>query len=332
MKTDIYLISGFLGAGKTTLIDLLLREAFKPEETVVIENDFGEVSLDSSLIRSGGFAVKELSAGCICCSLTGDFQAAIWEVLNEFSPRQILIEPSGVGKLSDIEAACQAPKIAELAQIRRKITIADVVRCRMYIDNFGEFYEDQIQHADVILLSRTEQNPEKVSGAKKLLASLAPNVLVMDEAWSSLDIPALLGQASAPISHEECHNEDCCCHQDHHHHNHSEKCCHHDHHHHHDDECCHSHTAEEAFETLNIQLPHTITTDELKHVFRTLQSKQFGHILRAKGIVGTETGSVTVQYLPGELNLTPCDLQPSALCIIGKDLNKQALKQVFKKR
>lgn len=318
MKTDIYLISGFLGAGKTTLIDRLLREAFKPEETVVIENDFGEVSLDTSLIRSGGFAVKELSAGCICCSLTGDFQAAILEVLNEFSPKQILIEPSGVGKLSDIEAACQAPKIAELAQIRRKITIADVVRCRMYIDNFGEFYEDQIQHADVILLSRTEQNPEKVSGAKNLLASLAPHAPVLVEAWSTLDIPTLLGLTDAPtqMSHEECHNEGCCCH----------------HEHHHDDKCCHSHSSEEAFETLNIQLPHTITTDELEHRFRILQSEELGHILRAKGIVCTKTGPVTVQYLPGELNLTPCDLQPGTLCIIGKDLNKQALEQVFEKR
>lgn len=329
MKTDIYLISGFLGAGKTTLIDRFLREAFKPEETVVIENDFGEVSLDTSLIRSGGYAVKELSAGCICCSLTGDFQAAILEVLNEFSPKQILIEPSGVGKLSDIEAACQAPKIADFAQIRRKITIADVVRCRMYIDNFGEFYEDQIQHADVILLSRTEQNPEKVSGVKILLASLAPYTPVLDEAWSTLDIPTLLGQAPAPISHEECHDEGCCQHD---HHHHGEECCHHDHHHHHDDACCHSHSAEEAFETVTIQLPHTITTDELEQGFRMLQGEGLGHILRAKGIVGTKTGSVTVQYLPGELNLTQCDLQPGTLCIIGRDLNQQALEQVFKKR
>lgn len=324
MKTDIYLISGFLGAGKTTLIDRLLREAFKPEETVVIENDFGEVSLDSSLIRSGGYAVKELSAGCICCSLTGDFQAAILEVLNEFSPKQILIEPSGVGKLSDIETACQAAKIAELAQLRRKITVADVVRCRMYIDNFGEFYENQIQNADVILLSRTEQNPEKVSGAKKQIASLVPHVPIFECVWSELDIPALLGQTTEPAqkNHEECHDEGCCHHGHHHHHN--GECRHED--------CCHDHSAEEAFETLDIQLPQTVTTTELKHAFRILQAENYGHILRAKGIVGTKTGSVTVQYLPGELNLTPCDLQPGTLCIIGRDLNKQALKQVFEKR
>lgn len=314
MKTDIYLISGFLGAGKTTLIDRLLRETFDPSETVVIENDFGEVSLDTSLIRSGGFAVKELSAGCICCSLTGDFQAAILEVLHEFSPRQILIEPSGVGKLSDIENACHSAKIADVAQIRRKITVADVVRCRMYLDNFGEFYEDQIRHADVILLSRTEQNPDKVSRAKTLLSALAPSAQIVAEAWDSLDLPALLGEPAVQEPH--CHDENCVCHG----------------HHHHDGECDHDHhdhSAHEAFDTVTLSFSRTVTRAELETAFGAAEAEKPGSILRAKGVVTTPEGPAAVQYLPGELNLMPCALQPGFLCLIGKDLNEQELKNLF---
>lgn len=316
MKTDIYIISGFLGAGKTTLIDRLLREVFDPRETVVIENDFGEVSLDTSLIRSGGFAVKELNAGCICCSLTGDFQAAILEVLREFSPKQILIEPSGVGKLSDIEIACRSAKIADMAQIRRKITVANVVRCRMYLDNFGEFYEDQIRHADVILLSRTEQNPDKVSRAKTLLTAMAPKAQLFAGAWKSLDLSALLGSSAAHAA--DCHEEGC-------HHEHSHE------HHHHDGECDHDHSAHEAFDTVTLSLSRTVTRQELEEAFRAAEADRPGSILRAKGVVNTPKGPATVQYLPGELNLTPCALKPGNLCLIGSNLHEQELKRIFGK-
>ncbi|WP_283609090.1 CobW family GTP-binding protein [Faecalispora anaeroviscerum] len=317
MKTDIYIISGFLGAGKTTLIGHLLREVFDPKETVVIENDFGEVSLDASLIRSGGFAVKELSAGCICCSLTGDFQAAILEVLCEFSPKQILIEPSGVGKLSDIEAACRSAKILDMAQIRRKITVADVVRCRMYIENFGEFYKDQIRHADAILLSRTEQNPDKISVAKTLLATLAPEAQIFSSSLDSLDFSSLLGK---PAVHEtNCHEDACCCHRHFHDHHHDE--CGHD---------PHDHAAYEAFDTVTLSLSRTMTRPELEEAFHTAEKTGLG-LLRAKGIVNTPDGPATVQYLPGELNLTLCDLRPGSLCLIGRDLNEQELKRVFGK-
>lgn len=311
MKTDIYIISGFLGAGKTTLIDRLLRERFDPRETVVIENDFGEVSLDTSLIRSGGFAVKELSAGCICCSLSGDFQAAILEVLREFSPKQILIEPSGVGKLSDIESACRSPKIANTARIRRRITVADVVRCRMYLDNFGEFYEDQIRHADAILLSRTEQNPDQVGRTKALLAALAPKSQLFAQAWESLDLSTLLGGSAAPAA--DCHEEGC------------------RHGHPHDGECGHDHSAHEAFDTVTLSLSRTVTRQELEAAFRAAETDRPGSILRAKGVVSTPKGPAIVQYLPGELHLTPCTLQPGSLCLIGSGLREQELKRIFGK-
>ena len=146
MTTEIYIISGFLGAGKTTLIQKLIKESFQKDKVVLIENDFGEISIDAALLKSSGIEVKEINAGCICCSLSGDFVKAVKELLDRFHPDKIIIEPSGVGKLSDIVKACSDQRIQQLAKVKSKITIVDVKRCKVYLHNFGEFFEDQIEN------------------------------------------------------------------------------------------------------------------------------------------------------------------------------------------
>lgn len=335
--TDIYIISGFLGAGKTTLIQHLLKNVLTPEETVVIENDFGEISMDTALIQSGGFTVKELSSGCICCSLTGDFIQAILEVIGELKPKQIIIEPSGVGKLSDIEAACLSPKISAVASIRRKITVADVLRCSMYLENFGEFYEDQIQHADSILLSRGEKQPERAKQTAGQLAEINPHAEIFSGLWEDLNFPKLLGLSVPDTQTASCscvhsHNEQDDCGHTHHHHD----CCEHDSAegrdpHHAGEPCRHDHSAQDAFDTITLELTRTITEEELKTAFKQVEELGFGHILRAKGILNTPQGAAAVQYLPGELSLTPCSLAAGPLCLIGSNFDRQGLSMLLGK-
>ncbi len=191
MTTEIYVISGFLGAGKTTLIQKLLKEVFAKEKVVLIENDFGEISVDAALLKSGSVEVKEINSGCICCSLSGDFVKALKEVLDRFHPDKIIIEPSGVGKLSDIIKSCSDPRIRALAKVKLKITVADVKRCKMYLDNFGDFFEDQIKNADIILLSRTGHFPDKVSSAQKLISSLNPHSAIISKPWDQINTAEL---------------------------------------------------------------------------------------------------------------------------------------------
>ena len=161
MAVDVFIVSGFLGAGKTTFIQKLMREVFRGVRLAVVENDFGEESVDASLLGTSGVLVTELNSGCICCSLSGDFVRAFLDMLGRFKPEKVIIEPSGVAKLSDVVRACEDPRIAQLAEVRGKITVVDASSCRKYADNFGEFFEDQIEHADTILLSRTGRSPDR---------------------------------------------------------------------------------------------------------------------------------------------------------------------------
>ena len=190
--TDMYLISGFLGAGKTTLIQKLLTEAFKSKKVALIENDFGDFSVDAALLREGGYQVLALNAGCICCSLTGDFTAALASLLKTYRPDVVLIEPSGVGKLSDVERACRDRRFATSARITQKITVVDVKRCASYLENFGAFFEDQVRSAGTILLNRTELFPEAVTKAVELVEQLNPSAQVLAEPWKLLTAAEIL--------------------------------------------------------------------------------------------------------------------------------------------
>jgi G3E family GTPase len=318
MRTQIYVISGFLGAGKTTLIQKLLKEALKDEKVVLIENDFGEISVDAALLKSGGIEVKEMNSGCICCSLSGDFAKALQELLERFHPDKIIIEPSGVGKLSDIMKACSDPRILACAELKSKITVVDVKRCKMYLDNFGKFFEDQIRNADVLLLSRAEDFPDRVKDACQLVKSLNTQAVVFSKPWNQISADEILFPQHGHSGHDE-------------HFGHAHGCgCHHGTHAHGDHEVCdHDHSAEEVFDTVTIRTDREFTAEDLKTCINKLEQNQYGTVLRAKGIVRGVNGYMNLQYLPGDLKIANCFTRGDMLCIIGRNLHRQKLTGLF---
>ena len=255
--TKIDIFSGFLGAGKTTLIKKLIKEAYAGEKLVLIENEFGEIGIDGGFLQDAGIEITEMNSGCICCSLVGDFSKALKKVLDEFHPDRVIIEPSGVGKLSDVIKAVKSVE-AEDAELNCFTTVADVNKCKMYMKNFGEFYNDQIANASSIVLSHTDvAKAEKVEGAVELIRQHNATATIVTTPWDKLDGKDILAAMEKKDTldsalealeeehkhhHHHHHDEECCCH-DHEHHHHDEECCCHEHeHHHHDEEChCHEH-------------------------------------------------------------------------------------------
>lgn len=258
--TTINIVSGFLGAGKTTLIKKLIDEAFKGEKLVLIENEFGEIGIDGGFLKDAGIEITEMNSGCICCSLVGDFGTALKEVLERFAPDRILIEPSGVGKLSDVTKAVADIDDANI-ELAKSIVVADVTKCKMYMKNFGEFYNNQIEHADVIVLSRTQNIAEnKLEESVKLLQEKNAAATIITTPWDELRGEQILNSMSGKNSfaeellsevhehhhheheHHHEHDENCCCHEHEHYHEHDENCCchehEHEHHHEHDENCC----------------------------------------------------------------------------------------------
>ena len=242
--TKIDIFSGFLGAGKTTLIKKLIKEAYTNEKVVLIENEFGEIGIDGGFLQDAGIEITEMNSGCICCSLVGDFTTALGKVIADFSPDRVIIEPSGVGKLSDVIKAARAAE-DHGATLNAFTTVADVNKCKMYMRNFGEFYNDQIENASCIILSRTSDAREsKVEEAVNLLREHNPSATIVVTPWETLDGKAILAamescdtldDAIKSLEEEHAH---------HHHHQHDDECHSHDHH---DDEChCHDHHDEEC--------------------------------------------------------------------------------------
>lgn len=314
MTTETYIISGFLGAGKTTFIQKLLKEAFSDDKVVLIENDFGEISVDAALLKADGVEVKEMNSGCICCSLSGDFVKAVKEIVERFHPDKIVIEPSGVGKLSDIIKACDDARINKLVSIAAKITVADVKRCKMYLDNFGEFFEDQIQNANVVMLSRVESFPDKVESARKLIEDLNPKAAIFSEPWSDINAIDVL------TLQQHTHNG-----MQSHHHDHKgceHTLCEHDH-------CDHHHSAKELFDTVTIRTSRKYQISELKTCMYKAEHELTGTILRAKGIVKGTSGYLNLQYVPGDLKITGSTTAGDLLCFIGKNINRNELTKLF---
>ena len=277
--TKIDIFSGFLGAGKTTLIKKLIKESFAGQKVVLIENEFGEIGIDGGFLKESGIQINELNAGCICCSLVGDFRAALQQVVEQYHPDRIVIEPSGVGKLSDVTRAVEGVAEHLDVQLSSFVTVADVNKVKMYMKNFGEFYDDQISHASCIILSRTQNaTEEKIAAAVAMLREKNPTATIVTTAWDSLtgeqilkamstkddfktELIAMAAKANEEHAHEDEEEE----HEHHHHHDHDddhdEHCCcghHHDddddeedeheHHHHHDhddddhdEHCCCGH-------------------------------------------------------------------------------------------
>ena len=276
--TKIDIFSGFLGAGKTTLIKKLIKESFAGQKVVLIENEFGEIGIDGGFLKESGIQINELNAGCICCSLVGDFRAALQQVVEQYHPDRIVIEPSGVGKLSDVTRAVEGVAEHLDVQLSSFVTVADVNKVKMYMKNFGEFYDDQISHASCIILSRTQNaTEEKIAAAVAMLREKNPTATIVTTAWDALtgeqilkamstkdDFKAELIAMAAKANEEHAHEDEDEEHEHHHHDHdddHDEHCCcghHHDHddddedehehHHHHDhddddhdEHCCCGH-------------------------------------------------------------------------------------------
>ncbi len=334
--TKIDIVSGFLGAGKTTLIKKLLAEAFPGEKLVLIENEFGEISIDGGFLKDSGVQISEMSSGCICCSLVGDFNKALKDVHEQFHPDRILIEPSGVGKLSDVIVAVEnTVKDVPDMKLNSFVTVADATKVKIYMKNFGEFYNNQIESAGTIILSRTQRlSQEKLEAAVALLREKNPNAAILTTPWDQLDGMTILSAiekvslADELLAHMRAeHEADEAEHEhEHHHHHHDEDehdhdhCCHHhdhdddddddhDHehccHHHHDGEECddphcgchhHHHHADEVFTSWGTETVKAYSEAELEHILTALDSGEYGAILRAKGIVAAADGGQWLHY------------------------------------
>ena len=246
--TKIDIVSGFLGAGKTTLIKKLLNEALKDSKVVLIENEFGEIGIDGGFLKDAGIEIKEMNSGCICCSLVGDFGTSLKEVMKTYQPERILIEPSGVGKLSDVMKAVQDVIDEHEVVLNSAVAVVDASKCKMYIKNFGEFFINQIEHAGTIILSRTGNiSEDKLKKAVELIREHNTKATIITTPWDELDGKDILAtiegaadleaELMAELKEQREHDHE----HEHHHHDHDGECCHHDHDHHHEDEEEHEH-------------------------------------------------------------------------------------------
>ena len=333
--TTIDIFSGFLGAGKTTLIRKLIAEAYAGEKLVLIENEFGEIAIDGGFLKDAGVEITEMNSGCICCTLVGDFTKALKKVMDDFAPDRILIEPSGVGKLSDVARAVER---VDGAVIGSRVTVVDASKARMYMRNFGEFFNDQVENADLIVLSRTDvAAPEKVLAAGELLRTLNPAARMITTPWAQLDG----AQIREAMEHDALHEEmEKLRHEHHHHHDHDEdecddpECeCHH--HHDHDEdghEHHHHHHADEVFTSWGHETARKFSEEEIRAILTKLDDNEtYGMILRAKGIVDATDGEwIYFDYVPGEIDVRRGGAAVTGrFCVIGSKMNEDALKELF---
>lgn len=348
--TKIDIISGFLGAGKTTLIKKLLSDAYKGEQVVLIENEFGEIGIDGGFLKEAGIEIREMNSGCICCSLVGDFGKSLHEVVDTYHPDRILIEPSGVGKLSDVIKAVQDVQGEIDAELNSFTTVVDVTKCKIYRKNFGEFFSNQIEYAGAVILSRTDKaKPEKIQESVALLRELnekAPiittpieqlpgeKILETMESSKSLEeeLLAEVAEEAHEHEHEHHHHDHEECEHEHEHHHHDGECsCGCGHHHHHDHEG--HHHADEVFTSWGKETIHTYTKDEVSAILKTLEEDgSYGNVLRAKGmVVGADGEWIYFDMVPEEHEVrTGAPEYTGRICVIGAELNEDKLAELFK--
>ena len=366
--TKIDIFSGFLGAGKTTLIKKLIKESFAGQKVVLIENEFGEIGIDGGFLKESGIQINELNAGCICCSLVGDFRTALQQVVEQYHPDRIVIEPSGVGKLSDVTRAVEGVAEHLDVQLNSFVTVADVNKVKMYMKNFGEFYDDQISHASCILLSRTQTaSEEKIAAAVAMLREKNPTATIVTTAWDELtgeqilkamstkdDFKAELIAMAAKANEKHAAEDEEEAHHHHHHHDDENGVCscghhhpdddddddedEHEHHHEHGGHCCcghhhhhHDHDADEVFTSWGVETARKFTKAEVEHALTELDTGNYGMILRSKGIVdGGADGWLEFDYVPGEWEVRARGADVGGkLVVIGSKLNEKAIAELF---
>ena len=367
--TKVDIISGFLGAGKTTLIAKLLKEGLAGEQVVLIENEFGEIGIDGGFLKESGVEIREMNSGCICCSLVGDFGTSLKEVVEKYHPDRIIIEPSGVGKLSDVIKAVKDLHIENEIRLNSASTVADASKVKVYMKNFGEFFNNQIESAGTIILSRTQKMKEdKLEAVVAMIKEHNDKAKIITTPWDDIDgkqivstmegekslVEELLEEAKVCPTcghvHDHEHHHDHDDHDHEHHHDHDGECgCghHHDHddhdhehHHDHDGECgCghdhHHHHADEVFTSWGVETPHKYTKVEIEDILKKLADMdhaEYGVILRAKGMVpNTEGGWIYFDLTPEEYEIR--DGQPDVtgkLCVIGSKLEEDKIAALFR--
>ena len=367
--TKITIFSGFLGAGKTTLIKKLIEEGYKGEKLVLIENEFGQIGIDGGFLRDAGIQINEMNSGCICCSLVGDFGKALVQVLEEYHPDRILIEPSGVGKLSDVISAVQRIDAHDV-ELDGFTTVVDAKKCKMYQKNFGEFFNNQITYASCIILSHTAGlSEEKIAEVTALLRQFNPAAPIVTTEWEELtgqqlidamtqkntlddELQALLAEAEHHHHHHD-HDDDDDDEHEHHHHHHDhddDDDDEHEHHHDHDDhdhgpDCtcgCHDHDhdhehghhhhADDVFTSWGTETAKTFTAEGIQAALEQLEdAEKFGTVLRAKGIVAGADGKwIHFDYVPGTPDVRFGSAETTGrLCVIGAEIKEDALKALF---
>ena len=361
----VNVISGFLGAGKTTLIKKLLTGRLRQEKVVLLENEYGEIGIDGGFMKDAGITVTELNAGCICCTLAGDFQAAVDQLIDTYHPDRILVEPTGVGKLSEILAAVEKAKERHPdLETGGSATVVDAGKCRMYMKNFGEFFLDQVKSASTVIFSRTQLlDPDRVEKSRLLIAEAHPDARIITTPWDDMDPDFMLDviENGRPIyfpplghddddddddddhDHEHHHHEEHG-HEHHHDHDHDHDHEHHDHdheghEHHHDHEHHHhhhhgpdDHDADEVFGNIGLETAQRYGQDEIRAILAKLSDEEeYGRVLRAKGILQDAAGAwFQFDYVPGEIVLRDGSADYTGrLCVIGADLNEKALTELF---
>lgn len=328
MGTKVDIISGFLGAGKTTLIRKLLEQKLSGERIAIVENEFGEVGIDGNILKNKGIEIKEINSGCICCTLAGDFGKALKEVIAQYSPDRIIIEPSGVAKLSDVLKACNAAELKELVVLNMVITVVDVLKYQMYVLNFGEFFENQIKSAKTIILSRTQKaDSKRIETVTNDIRKLNPNSNIITTPWDTMNANLMISVAEqdASISLQKQmseakkitlkipgHRKDCKC----------SSC----------DSPSYKHNADEVFEVWGHETPKLYEKADLDTILNALENQDsFGMIVRAKGILPS-AGDQWLQfdYVPKEYEIKSTSADYTGrLCVIGKDLNRKGLGELF---
>lgn len=346
--TKIDIISGFLGAGKTTLIKKLIQEAFEGEKLMLIENEFGEIGIDGGFLNNSGVEITEMNSGCICCSLVGDFGTALKDALTKYSPERIIIEPSGVGKLSDVIKAVENIQHEVYITLNSSATVVDATKCKMYMDNFGEFFNNQIESANTIILSRSQKlSEEKLELCVSQIREHNNKATIITTNWDEIEGKQILFAMENENSLEkellseekEHHDHECSCGHNQEQYHHDDKCCDHDHeHHHHDHECScdhdheQHHHADEVFTSWGVETPKKYSKSEINDILKALaESSDYGVILRAKGIVPClDGGWINFDLVPGEYEVrVGVPDYTGRLCVIGTNLNRNKIEQLF---